>query len=99
MRGGALSRSGLTNVPIRSRAAWNSWYVSESLRENFAISARSRSSPWSVIDRPSGNGTKRSEEHTSELQSRPHLVCRLLLEKKKNVRSSLSNRHNSEKRA
>src|SRR5690554_7778450 len=27
--------------------------------------------------------TDRSEEHTSELQSRPHLVCRLLLEKKK----------------
>src|SRR3989442_9653905 len=27
---------------------------------------------------------RRSEEHTSELQSRPHLVCRLLLEKKKN---------------
>src|SRR3989442_7571293 len=31
------------------------------------------------------NGTTRSEEHTSELQSRPHLVCRLLLEKKKTV--------------
>src|SRR5690554_7613085 len=30
------------------------------------------------------NEMKRSEEHTSELQSRPHLVCRLLLEKKKN---------------
>src|SRR2546429_6899119 len=30
----------------------------------------------------------RSEEHTSELQSRLHLVCRLLLEKKKNTRSS-----------
>src|SRR5690554_7670599 len=30
---------------------------------------------------------RRSEEHTSELQSRPHLVCRLLLEKKKlNIR-------------
>src|SRR3989442_3169083 len=28
---------------------------------------------------------RRSEEHTSELQSRPHLVCRLLLENKKNV--------------
>src|SRR5690554_7375194 len=27
----------------------------------------------------------RSEEHTSELQSRPHLVCRLLLEKKKHI--------------
>src|SRR3989442_6142915 len=33
----------------------------------------------------------RSEEHTSELQSRPHLVCRLLLEKKKHktITSSL----------
>src|SRR5438874_10009089 len=33
-------------------------------------------------------GSKRSEEHTSELQSRRDLVCRLLLEKKKNSRSS-----------
>src|SRR2546422_3518027 len=31
----------------------------------------------------------RSEEHTSELQSRLHLVCRLLLEKKKNTKSRL----------
>src|SRR2546429_956482 len=30
--------------------------------------------------------TNRSEEHTSELQSRLHLVCRLLLEKKKKIR-------------
>src|SRR2546422_4943649 len=30
---------------------------------------------------------ERSEEHTSELQSRLHLVCRLLLEKKKNKRT------------
>src|SRR3712207_7922521 len=29
--------------------------------------------------------TERSEEHTSELQSRQYLVCRLLLEKKKNI--------------
>src|SRR3989442_6811120 len=29
--------------------------------------------------------TGRSEEHTSELQSRPHLVCRLLLENKQNA--------------
>src|SRR2546429_5662651 len=34
---------------------------------------------------PEGHaGRSRSEEHTSELQSRLHLVCRLLLEKKKN---------------
>src|SRR3712207_7155128 len=31
-----------------------------------------------------GRGPERSEEHTSELQSRQYLVCRLLLEKKKN---------------
>src|SRR2546429_5021243 len=33
-----------------------------------------------------GGVTGRSEEHTSELQSRLHLVCRLLLEKKKKIR-------------
>src|SRR5690554_7394832 len=32
----------------------------------------------------------RSEEHTSELQSRPHLVCRLLLEKKNRVKKVYS---------
>src|SRR3712207_7433207 len=31
----------------------------------------------------------RSEEHTSELQSRQYLVCRLLLEKKKNLSSTI----------
>src|SRR5690554_7341092 len=36
-----------------------------------------KDSGYIMVDRP------RSEEHTSELQSRPHLVCRLLLEKKK----------------
>src|SRR5439155_26267904 len=34
--------------------------------------------------RSSRKASNRSEEHTSELQSRGHLVCRLLLEKKKN---------------
>src|SRR5206468_6125595 len=37
-----------------------------------------------------GDLTKRSEEHTSELQSRSDLVCRLLLEKKKNSYSRLA---------
>src|SRR3989442_9439038 len=35
-----------------------------------------------------GAHRSRSEEHTSELQSRPHLVCRLLLEKKKKQRDA-----------
>src|SRR5437870_6956969 len=37
-----------------------------------------------------GDGAPRSEEHTSELQSRGHLVCRLLLEKKKKNNTSPS---------
>src|SRR2546422_7613364 len=37
-----------------------------------------------AVDAVAGRSTGRSEEHTSELQSRLHLVCRLLLEKKKN---------------
>src|SRR5690554_7319081 len=42
---------------------------------------------WTVVGRRlwSWLPEARSEEHTSELQSRPHLVCRLLLEKKKNI--------------
>src|SRR5690554_7700445 len=41
------------------------------------------SSPDGHTILPLRNHGVRSEEHTSELQSRPHLVCRLLLEKKK----------------
>src|SRR3712207_7266159 len=37
----------------------------------------------------------RSEEHTSELQSRQYLVCRLLLEKKKNTIEISYNEHNN----
>src|SRR5216684_4663673 len=40
--------------------------------------------------RPRGGPSFRSEEHTSELQSRLHLVCRLLLEKKKKPKSRSS---------
>src|SRR2546422_8563333 len=39
-----------------------------------------------ISDSP--GGSERSEEHTSELQSRLHLVCRLLLEKKKTIARS-----------
>src|SRR3712207_6991966 len=38
-----------------------------------------------------GSGSRRSEEHTSELQSRQYLVCRLLLEKKKKLPKMKSN--------
>src|SRR3712207_8343966 len=38
-----------------------------------------------VLPTDLGEGDPRSEEHTSELQSRQYLVCRLLLEKKKGL--------------
>src|SRR2546422_10417832 len=50
-------------------------------------SSGSRSARASAAESCSGERSiagPRSEEHTSELQSRLHLVCRLLLEKKKN---------------
>src|SRR5436309_11929534 len=50
---------------------------------NSARASSSPSSGSSTMWRPASNGTNRSEEHTSELQSRENLVCRLLLEKKK----------------
>src|SRR5438552_11369686 len=47
------------------------------------VSGAARTSiPWA---RPRSRAPCRSEEHTSELQSPDHLVCRLLLEKKKDV--------------
>src|SRR5690625_6571851 len=45
---------------------------------------------------PHGRGLNcRSEEHTSELQSRGHLVCRLLLEKKKKYKTIITYKNNS----
>src|SRR5215813_14946759 len=48
----------------------------------FRSPAFSRITGYSFAE-AAGRNCRRSEEHTSELQSRPHLVCRLLLEKKK----------------
>src|SRR2546422_8039096 len=50
-------------------------------------------------NRPSSraNRESRSEEHTSELQSRLHLVCRLLLEKKKKTKTALSSQQKTDK--
>src|SRR3712207_7118631 len=42
-----------------------------------------------------GRAGLRSEEHTSELQSRQYLVCRLLLEKKKNIKTHTSDSTNN----
>src|SRR3712207_6901836 len=48
-------------------------------------SRQGRSSSATSPARPPSSSWTRSEEHTSELQSRQYLVCRLLLEKKKTL--------------
>src|SRR3712207_7632505 len=45
---------------------------------------------WTRFQPPVGRARERSEEHTSELQSRQYLGCRLLLEKKKKKYSYVS---------
>src|SRR2546427_9567486 len=49
---------------------------------NFYGTTSEGANGWGTVFRMTTNG--RSEEHTSELQSQSNLVCRLLLEKKKN---------------
>src|SRR3989449_6365014 len=69
-------------LPISSTASWNSRALPRrtDLRKILLIG----SGPI-VIGQACEFDYSRSEEHTSELQSRLHLVCRLLLEKKKNT--------------
>src|SRR2546430_8584865 len=70
---------------FRSLARWCSRAVKDSsVAENQGAFRPSRSRLH--------NGA-RSEEHTSELQSQSNLVCRLLLEKKKNHQHTILNEH------
>src|SRR3989442_11810719 len=56
-------------------------------REHLAEQPHSTRPAAPGLEKPSPvHSEHRSEEHTSELQSRPHLVCRLLLEKKKKTK-------------
>src|SRR5258707_8321246 len=73
-----LFRSAMASVSTRSYAS-----ISSGQGCRLAISSTvSRFSP--TADEADTASATRSEEHTSELQSRQYLVCRLLLEKKKN---------------
>src|SRR3989442_3714032 len=57
----------------------NAFEVHSGKERRYPVEFSALSSQGDVIE----IAENRSEEHTSELQSRPHLVCRLLLEKKK----------------
>src|SRR5256884_5592607 len=80
---------------VAAGGAWSSIGPSRNIsRKSCARPSGDASISTSAIVRSATNECKgairdrplRSEEHTSELQSRLHLVCRLLLEKKKNDR-------------
>src|SRR2546422_3390685 len=60
------------------------WSLGPSTRKATRANTPVRWHPRGALRRPACLHQGRSEEHTSELQSRLHLVCRLLLEKKKN---------------
>src|SRR2546422_7036910 len=76
---------------FRSRPSVLSTPHAKHVRETGSETA---STPGAAVDAASGvspaatppSTSTRSEEHTSELQSRLHLVCRLLLEKKKKIK-------------
>src|SRR3712207_8848294 len=76
-----------TGLPRRSAHRPNSGCTSEDpiVEAVMRAAAAVRLSPRSAIR----NGS-RSEEHTSELQSRQYLVCRLLLEKKKQKKNIIT---------
>src|SRR5256885_12785367 len=66
-------------------------FCSLSLKARISVTSSRSSRGWAswILVWPSAN-PRRSEEHTSELQSPCNLVCRLLLEKKKKKRPRLS---------
>src|SRR5690554_7110732 len=72
-----LSAFTITEEPLRERASRSAVTTT--------CSRRRASSSSSTTSLSAAKTAARSEEHTSELQSRPHLVCRLLLEKKKKI--------------
>src|SRR5690625_6264539 len=81
--GGALGGRGEELTVITSQAPWNPAYekVVRAFEEETGIKVDLRAFPNDDVSSQIFNDVQRSEEHTSELQSRGHLVCRLLLEK------------------
>src|SRR5437870_6606604 len=76
-------------LPICSASLMGARFTKEMPSVKWSLSSAATCRPRRVLPLPPGpvrvKTRLRSEEHTSELQSRGHLVCRLLLEKKKNI--------------
>src|SRR5688572_31937244 len=81
---------------FRSRSASPSNRSSDQGSETSSASARACSG-CPARSRASALNARRSEEHTSELQSQSNLVCRLLLEKKKKKKKKKNNQKKKKK--
>src|SRR5258707_11147746 len=80
-----MTKSLFISLPVTDLAASTAFYKALGFSQNPQFSSEDGSAMvWSeAIQVILVTHAKRSEEHTSELQSRQYLVCRLLLEKKK----------------
>src|SRR2546429_6451577 len=76
---------------FRSKLEYSKDNFVADIRVITASASNTGSYSWLIPDDPTTTA-RRSEEHTSELQSRLHLVCRLLLEKKKKLDIACCNR-------
>src|SRR3712207_8355871 len=72
------ARAGLPTIPLPRESAQAAARTARPARAATAVPASASTGVAELL-----RGPVRSEEHTSELQSRQYLVCRLLLEKKK----------------
>src|SRR3712207_7393749 len=93
-RSGALQAARRTGRAAAASGAAENTAVPQSAQAHSGHSPPSSVCPsthggWTNSRSPSQDGQTRSEEHTSELQSRQYLVCRLLLEKKKVTSATL----------
>src|ERR1035437_7888185 len=70
----------------RHRHGTSHWSLIRVLLAHEAMSGLAVRPCYGPVNGPQSTSEQRSEEHTSELQSRQYLVCRLLLEKKKKQR-------------
>src|SRR5207244_8000490 len=73
---------------------WDSRWVRENSRRPLTEVGMMHWARWSATVAVADHRAQRSEEHTSELQSPDHLVCRLLLEKKKPTQSLYNDNEN-----
>src|SRR5690554_7408874 len=77
-------------TPFKTNRLTSNLHLKDMTKVRLRILENTPATLWQIglgtIQNQTALDTIRSEEHTSELQSRPHLVCRLLLEKKKNTK-------------